>query len=553
MSQNEQTLTLHQYLNGVITNIPFGVITIAKDLDISMINENAIHLLGFDSLSPASFVDTPYANIFEHIQELQNLYEKKVLNLRERKFDMHKFVLNDKVLNIKCRAMLHGTLFIIEDFTTQSKLEEELHHQANHDSLTNLINRKQLQKRLEDFAARNAESTLVGAVIFIDLDRFKPVNDVAGHTAGDTLLKNIAAMMNTIIRDRDTLSRVGGDEFIILLENCPLSRAVSIAEKIRKTIDEYIFVWEGNSFNIGISAGVSIITHEMKSPCAAIELADQACLIAKNEGRNRVHVADDAHAESQEHKKEISWINIINSAIKDDNFILYAQEICAIQKDDEHLHYELLLRLSGEDNEVLSPASFMPAAERYELMTKIDEWVINKAFEMVKSDTYYSINLSGQTMSNPSITEYIINLEQKYGINPSQITFEITESMAIKYFANTKNIMKELIQRGYKFSLDDFGTGLSSYAYLKKMPVAFLKIDGIFTKEIADDIVSYTMVKSINEIGHVMGLKTIAEFVENEEILQKLREIGVDYAQGYHVHKPEPLEETILPRSSQNP
>jgi len=439
--------------------------------------------------------------------------------------------------------MLQGTLFIIEDFTKQAKLQEELQHQANYDSLTNLLNRTQLEKRLRTFGERNCKSDLVGAVVFIDLDRFKPVNDLAGHTAGDELLKAVSQIMKNNIRERDTLARVGGDEFVLLLENCPLSRAITISEAIRKEIDEFVFVWEEHSFSIGISAGISVITNELHDICDAINHADQACLIAKQEGRNRIHVADTETTEQKNHQEEISWINVINKAMKDDDFILYAQEIHALS--DEHKgvsHYELLLRIKDENGKILSPAAFMPAAERYELMNKIDMWVVEKAFKSIKKDTHYSINLSGQTMSTPDFADFAISLEKKYSISPEQITFEITETMAIKFLKNTRHLMEILRKRGYNFSLDDFGTGLSSYEYLKTMPVSYLKIDGFFTKEIVKDEISRVMVKSINEIGHVMGIKTIAEFVENEEILEQLKEIGVDYAQGYFVHTPEPLD-----------
>jgi len=538
--QKEQSIALH-HLNGIMTNIPFGIITIAKDLDVSMLNGNALSLLGFTTKSPSDFIDIHYENILHHVPELQEKFESEILEQKNRKFNISNFIFKDKILNIKFRSMLHGTLIIIEDYTIQANLQSELQHQANHDSLTNLLNRKELEKRVRAFAKNNAEQGLVGAIVFIDLDRFKPVNDIGGHAAGDELLKKVAEFMKDAIRERDTLARVGGDEFIILLENCPLSRAITITEKIRKSIDEFIFNWEEHTFSIGISAGVSVMTNEMEDVCEALDIADQACLIAKNEGRNRTHVADDSLRESAEHKKEISWINVINDALKNDKFVLFAQEIQEITSNPKTSHYELLLRLKNDEGKYLSPAAFMPSAERYELMTKIDEWVVENAFKRVQSDINYSINLSGQTMSSPDFSDYILQMEKRYKINPKQITFEITESMAIKYYENTKILIQNLMSRGYAFSLDDFGTGLSSYAYLKKMPVTFLKIDGVFVKEIVEDKVSYAMVKSINEIGHVMGLKTIAEFVENQEILDKLFEIGVDYAQGYHVHKPEEL------------
>ena len=541
MSMNEESVALHQYLNSVIINIPYGIITLTRELEISMINSRAVYLLGFKDEEPSHFVDTDYEHIFSATEELLVKFKTEILSSKERKFDFNNYSFHNKVLNIKCRTTLYGTLFIIEDYTQQALIEEELQHRADYDTLTNLLNRSQLEKRVEKIRERNSENNLECAVAFMDLDKFKPVNDIAGHKAGDALLQNVAKIMQNAIRDRDTLARVGGDEFVILLENCPLSRAVSIVEKIRKEIDEYNFIWKEHTFSIGISAGIAILSSKQKSVQEAINIADQACLIAKQEGRNRIHIADDNLTENAEYKREVSWINVINKALKDDDFLLYKQEIHDLKSENNIAHYELLLRLKDKEGKILSPAAFMPSAERYELMNKIDKWVVTTAFKSLKEETHYSINLSGQTLSTPDFSEFVIELEKKYKINPKQITFEITETMAIKFLKNTRLMTDTLQKRGYNFSLDDFGTGLSSYEYLKKMPVAYLKIDGFFTKEIVKDKVSYAMVKSINEIGHVMGIKTIAEFVENREILEKLKEIGVDYAQGYHLHKPEAL------------
>ena len=541
MSQTQQSVALHQYLNSIITNIPFGIVTVAKDLDVAMINSFAVYLLGHKDSDPSSFVDTSYEKIFDLTDALLEKFEAEILSGLERKFDFTHYEFNNKILNIKCRSTLYGTLFIIEDYTKQAKLEEALEHKAHYDDLTQLLKRPELEEKIKRFKERNTDKEMVGCVVFIDLDRFKPVNDSAGHKAGDALLKAVAEIMQNTIRERDTLARVGGDEFVMLLENCPLPRAIAITEKIRKEIDEFVFIWEAQTFSIGISAGISEVTHELSCVLDAINIADQACLIAKQEGRNRIHVADEKLHSTKNYQEEISWINVINKALKEDNFILYKQKIQALNSSSGISHYELLLRLEDENGKILSPAAFMPAAERYELMHKIDEWVIATAFKNIKKDTHYSINLSGQTMSSPDFSDFIIKLEKKYKIDPTQIVFEITETMAIKFLKNMRLLIANLQKRGYSFSLDDFGTGLSSYEYLKTMPVSYLKIDGVFTKEIVKDKVSYAMVKSINEIGHVMGLKTIAEFTENEEILNALKEIGVDYAQGYFVHKPDAL------------
>ena len=530
----KESIALHQYLKGIITNIPFGIVTLSMDFEVSMINSKAVSLLGYEDKELNNLIDTSYKKAFKHLPKLLALFELTISQNKELNFDLDGILVDDLVLNIKCRKMLHGSLFVIEDFTNHLILE----HQAYYDSLTNLLNREQLEIRVNNFAKRYSEEALVGAIIFMDLDRFKPVNDAAGHKAGDELLKKVANIMKDSTREKDTLARVGGDEFVLLLENCPLKRAIAIAEHIRQDIDEFIFTWNDENFSIGVSAGISVITNELKNPTEAINIADQACLIAKDEGRNRIHVADDMLNEFIIHKEEISWINVINEAIRDDKFILYKQEIMDLSSKNAS-HYEILLRLEDAKGNILAPSSFMPSAERYELMAKIDQWVVEKAFSLIQKDVNYSINLSGQTLCSPDFAKFVIEIEKKYNINPKIICFEITETMAIKFLKNTKIIIDTLTKRGYSFSLDDFGTGLSSYAYLKKMPVSYLKIDGMFIKEIVKDKVSYTMVKSINEIGHVMNIKTIAEFVEDADILSKLKEIGVDYAQGYHIHKPE--------------
>jgi len=427
------------------------------------------------------------------------------------------------------------------DITRQKEIEEQLRDQATHDPLTRLANRQQFETHAELAISKAISHQLTGAVIFIDLDRFKPVNDTAGHAAGDELLKRIALLLNDKIRGRDLLARIGGDEFAVLLEDCPIHIAQQIAENMRKAVDEFVFVYAEHSFSIGLSAGITSFGEFDDKLSTVINVADNACQIAKSSGRNAIYTVDHNKDEYIQHKQQVDWLPKINKALADDSFVLFAQEIRALDSEVKGLHYELLLRLKSENGDIIPPFAFLPSAERYDLMQKIDRWVIEAAFKTMDKNNSYSINLSGQSMADNSLGSYIESLIDRYCIDAHKVTFEITETAAIQNFENCMNLIASLKNKGFKFSLDDFGSGLSSFSYLKNMPVDYLKIDGSFVKEIATDNTSYAMVKSINEVAHIMGIKTIAEFVENEDILDKLKEIGIDYAQGYHIHKPEAL------------
>ncbi|MGF1720857.1 EAL domain-containing protein [Vibrio kyushuensis] len=543
----QQTIALRQCLTGIIGNAPFGVLTISNEMEVSIINADAIRLLGLPPSKITEMVDIPYSEAFINIPELKECFEESIIKKKRRTLDISKVKANAFTLNIKCRAMLHGTLVIISNVTEQTLLEEQLIHQATHDGLTKLVNRQQFEERLDRFIEKSKKHNLSGVVIFVDVDRFKPINDSAGHAAGDELLKRITSIMKEHIRERDTLARLGGDEFAILLEICSLDKAVQIAENLRKEIESYVFMYGEKSFKIGISAGVSLVNLQCDTVSSVINAADNACQIAKNSGRNRVHVVDFNKAELDEHIREVEWLAKLNDALASNSFVLYAQKIRPLNDKIEQDHVEILIRLRTDQGEIISPGVFIPPAERYDLMPSIDRWVLKEAFSQMLPHRNYSINLSGQTLSDSSLIYYIDTLLTHYPVDPEQVCFEITETAAIQDINRSVKLINELKTKGFRFSLDDFGSGLSSFLYLKKLPVNYLKIDGDFVKDIATDPVSYAMVKSINEVGHTMGLKTIAEFVENEEILTKLAQIGIDYVQGYHIHKPQPLEEIYSP------
>lgn len=437
---------------------------------------------------------------------------------------------------------------IQDDITEARKLSDQLYFQAAHDPLTGLINRREFERRLHIVVEKARTDNSEHALCYLDLDQFKIINDTCGHIAGDELLRQLGTILLKTIRKCDTLARLGGDEFGILMEYCPVDKAVKVADEQREAIENFSFVWENKSFRIGVSIGLVPITLESGHLSDILKEADAACYAAKDQGRNRVCIyrPDDERVISV--RDHMQWVARINHALPEDRFLLYRQDIISINENcNEGGHYELLLRLE-EDGQIFPPGAFLPAAERYNLSSKIDRWVVAKALHYLAEDTsrvaglyQCAINLSGQTLNDDDFLGFVIAKLKETGVPPEKICFEITETAAIVNLTNASNIIKNLKEIGCLFSLDDFGSGLSSFAYLKNLPVDFLKIDGMFVKDIVSDPIDFAMVKSINDIGHVMGKKTIAEFVENAEILEKLRSIGVDYAQGYGIAKPIPL------------
>jgi len=533
---------IEQYFSSIIANAPFGVITISDEMEVGIINSDAIKLLGFPDQTPSDLIDTVYSNIFINIKELYSFFQSLFYHDGNNELDLSHVKSYGFTLNIKCRAILNGTLVILEDASRQAELEHKLQHQANHDPLTELVNRREFEERLQKFILRSTFRNLSGAVIFIDLDRFKPVNDSVGHAAGDELLCRITEILKSKIKVGDTLARIGGDEFAVLLEDCLLSDASNIAETMRLAIDEFIFVYDAQPFSIGISAGVAPINDRYDSVAVILNAADNACRIAKNAGRNKVHVINSDSCELEAYQIEVEWLARVNSALAANDFVLFQQKIEPLSGISGKTHYEILLRLKNKDGSLVLPSVFIPPAERYDRMALIDRWVLKEVFSQVSSRCEYSINLSGQSLSDDFLIDYIENLQKIYHVDPLQICFEITETVAIQKLDVTKKLINDLKSKGYRFSLDDFGSGLSSFAYLKNIPVDNLKIDGAFVKDIAIDPVSYSIVLSINQVAHTLGLKTIAEFVEDKAILEKLEEIGVDYVQGFYIHKPQPSE-----------
>lgn len=441
-----------------------------------------------------------------------------------------------------------GGVLVFHDVSESRELNRRLSYQASHDILTGLVNRREFESRVER-ALRSAKAREAQyALCFLDLDQFKIINDSCGHAAGDALLGQVGALLKAKVRWRDTLSRLGGDEFGILLEACGLDDALRMAETLREAVRNFRFTWEDRVFRLGASVGVVPITADNEDVASVLSAADSACQAAKESGRNRVHSFAENDIELMRRRREMQWAARINAALEEGRFELYRMPIRPLQREEAGTHYELLLRMRDENGRIVTPDNFIAAAERYALTPAIDRWVIENTLRWLVSDSdererlsLCAINLSGQSLGDDKFLPFVIEQFQKSGIDASRICFEITETAAVANFSQANRFIQALKELGCKFSLDDFGTGLSSFGYLKHFPVDYLKIDGSFVREIVRDPIDREMVRSINEIGHLTGKQTIAEFAASDEIIEVLRGLGVDYAQGYGVGQAVPI------------
>lgn len=430
--------------------------------------------------------------------------------------------------------------------------EETIRHMAYHDSLTGLTNRHDFEIRLSRAIFSAREQQTEHALLYLDLDQFKIVNDTCGHVAGDELLKQLSIVFHKPVRERDTLARIGGDEFGVLMENCHLEKAKEIAEKLLQSVREFRFSWQKKTFTLGVSIGLVIISDDGKTMSEILSAADMACYAAKDKGRNRIQIYRDNDSEVLHRQGEMQWLNLTSQALRDNRFVLHRQYIHSLRNDDTGEKYcEFLVRMLDENGELIMPGAFIPAAERYDLMSDLDRWVINDAFkylakQFTKKDSVTSpvlsfINLSGASLSDEKFFSYISEKLIEYKIPRGKICFEITETATIANLKSAVKFINEIKEAGCLFALDDFGSGMSSFSYLKTIPADFLKIDGAFVRDMLLDPMDTAIVEAINKIGHVAGLRTIAEFVESPAIMDRLRTIGVDYAQGYGIDKPAPI------------
>lgn len=435
------------------------------------------------------------------------------------------------------------------DITESYNLTQQLSYQATHDSLTGLVNRAEFERYLQQALRRAHTDGSEHALCYLDLDQFKIINDSSGHIAGDELLRQLAEVLKIKVRKSDLLARLGGDEFAVLVGHCTVEDAERVAEVLRKAISEYRFQWDGKSYAVGVSVGLVPITQLTVSMTEVLKAADAACYAAKDAGRNRIHIFREGDADLSRRYGEMRWVSRINEALETERYALRFQPIVPVGTDDALLwHYELLLSMRDQDGALVSPGAFLPAAERYGLSVRIDRWVIANAFswlsthpaELAQTQTC-AINLSGPSISDKNFLGFVIDQLGAKQIPAEKICFEITETAAITNLSSAARLISTLRGLGCSFALDDFGSGVSSFAYLKNLAVDSIKIDGLFVKDICVDPVSRALVKSINDMGKAMGMRTIAEAVESKEIFEELRLIGVDYAQGFGIAAPRPL------------
>ncbi|WP_432695063.1 ammonium transporter [Marinobacterium sp. YM272] len=453
-----------------------------------------------------------------------------------------------------------GWVVAMQDITRNSELQQQLTFQAVHDALTGLLNRREFERRLDQLIVSARKDNSEHLICYLDLDQFKLVNDTCGHRAGDTLLRQLSQTLKPLLRQQDTFARLGGDEFGVLLANCPVGPGLEIADNLRQAVKEFRFPWEGQVFSVGVSIGLVPFGADALSLDELLSLADSACYAAKDAGRNRVQLYETDDNELNFRKGQMQWASHIQQAIDCDQFRLYFQTIEPLESNGDDIpHIEIFIRMLDADGELVPPGAFVPAAERYDLMPQVDQWVVRNTLAWLgdrlhagNGNIQCAINLSGASIGSPECLATIKEHIARHDIPPQLLCFEITETAAMSDPDAARAFIEELRSIGCHFALDDFGSGLSSFGYLKRLPVDYLKIDGIFVRDMSNNEIDQAMVASINHIAHIMGLKTVAEFVEDQATRDLLGDIGVDFVQGYLVSKPAPLEQLgrvrVMPR-----
>ena len=445
-----------------------------------------------------------------------------------------------------------GAVLVFHDVTLQRSMVSDMKYRATHDALTGLVNRAEFETRLQRALEKSHDEASEHALMFIDLDQFKLVNDACGHAAGDQLLQQVARLFRAVIRDRDTLARLGGDEFGIILEHCNTEHAQRVGQQICDHMDDFRFSHDERRFRVGTSIGLVIIEQHWLHTEALLQAADAACYAAKDAGRNRVHTWLESDLEVKARHGDMQWTTRIEHALDNDLFVLHAQRIDNLVASTPGLHAEVLVRMQDSDGSLIAPAAFLPAAERFHLASRIDKWVLNHAIAWMKSlptltvVDNLSINLSGQSAGDRDFQRWALDVLKAAGPEVCcRLCFEVTETAAITHLADVAQFMAHVRALGLRVALDDFGAGASSFGYLKSLPVDYLKIDGQFIRDMVDDPLDDVTVRCFVEVARVVGVKTVAEFVHKPEILERLKVIGVDLVQGYWLHRPEPLTELL--------
>jgi diguanylate cyclase (GGDEF)-like protein/PAS domain S-box-containing protein len=448
------------------------------------------------------------------------------------------------------RGDVSGCVVLLHDVTELRGIARQMSYQASHDALTGLVNRREFERRLQESleVARTGAQTHV--LCYLDLDRFKAVNDTSGHMAGDNMLREVAALVKDAVRDSDTVARIGGDEFAMLLVGCPLEKAIQIAEDVSTAIRDYRFVWKDKIFAIGVSIGLVEIGRESAGLEDVLQAADSACYVAKSSGPGRVHVYSSRDEAVARHRGEIQWLQRLQQALREGRFLLYTQPIvAAAATTDDGPALEVLVRLAGDDGATIPPAEFLKAAERYRLMSLVDRWVVQTALAALGRGAIrlaprrsLCINLSGQTLGDAQFLEFVVECLDRTGVYPSQVCFEVTEASVVANFDHARRFIGVLHGMGCRFALDDFGSGLGSFANLKTLSIDYLKIDGTYMRHLERDTVNQAMVAAMIKLARTLDFKVIAEQVEDQSSLDAARRMGIDYLQGYVIARPEPLQ-----------
>ncbi len=560
VSLSEQELSVQkEHAEVTLHSITDSVITVDNKECILYINPAAENLL---DVSADRISGKPFSQTFRIIDENtseeisdplhQCFLSKEIVHLPEHsslvKSDGTLISIEASLAPMKSfNGEMIGAVMVVQDVSHTRRLTRQLSYQASHDLLTGLYNRRKFEEHLADILEQLATEEHFHSLLYLDLDNFKIVNDTCGHVAGDELLKQLPSLFNNVLRSGDAVARLGGDEFGIILENCKIKQARTIADKIRQTIKDYRFVWDDRTFEIGVSIGVVGIDADNADMAQVLSCADIACYAAKDSGRNRVHIFEKSDQFVHERFGQMHWTAKISDALENHRFCLFQQPIVRLSGGVCN-HHEILIRMLGENDEIIPPGAFLPAAERYGLMRDIDRWVIAEVFRymgqdnpddpITGTDRILTVNLSGDSINDDTLLDYILQEKETNQISLSNVCFEVTETVAISNLSKATAFINELKQHGCKFALDDFGSGLSSFTYLKTLPVNYLKIDGSFVRDISRDSIDRAMVESIQQVGNAMSLETIAEHVEDEATLQVLREVGVDFVQGYHTGRP---------------
>ncbi len=574
ISKSEKALSYEkEKAETTLYSIGDAVISTDKEGCIEYINEAAEQILGIRRIDvsgkklnditqivceklPGETID-PINVVLQNRKPISSAGDTSLINLNKDTYGVEYSAAPIYDKNYK----ITGSVLVIKDVTKIRELSAELIYHARHDSLTGLLNRREMENRIECLLDRYRENHHeVSCLCYLDVDQFKIINDTCGHAAGDEFLKQVGTQIVEATRDTDELARMGGDEFSIILKNCKADKAMRIMERLRKELQDNNFCWDNKCFRTTVSIGIVPIELNEGNVQDFLSAADTACYVAKEEGRNQTHLLTESDDKAFKKKSEMEWVHRLKQAIDDEQFVLYFQSIKSLDKNGTGLHGEILLRLIGEENTIIPPFSFIPAAERYNMMPEIDRYVIKHTFDMLTNsaditeiqNSLISINLSAQSLCDQGFEDFITHHISNFKLLPENICFEITETAMISNMTKAISLIESLQSRGCKFALDDFGSGLSSFAYLKNLPVDYLKIDGSFVKNIETNKLDFAMVSSVNQIGDILGIETIAEFVENKEIEKILSDIGVNHVQGYGIDRPRPFPEVLLELSTDN-